>query len=378
MEAFSVAFDIDRDGIPNVLDLDSDNDGIFDIVEAGLGSYDTNGDGLFNNQDAGFQDSDLDGIADIVDVDQTGVVFYPDDADGDLIYDPYDIDSDQDGIIDLVEGQNSQNFISLSGSDQDRDGIDDAFDPDQGGTPQGYQNTDNTDTPDFLDTDSNNDGILDTVDAYDTNNDGTADTVLANNDTDQDGLDDSFDITDTVFDSSNGSQNPASYPIASIGERYQYQGTYDVFGVPDYLVADVNVDTDILTKIDNALPEANSVPSRNPNYIYGGYDTDIIVQQSTNVAITFISENTDNNNVLGYYTYDINAPLTKAPSPEDITVIIPNASASGSGGGLEMGNTVDLGTFSANTGIGWVLLTDAWNTNALNEGLWQLYSPIRV
>ncbi|WP_299899134.1 DUF4114 domain-containing protein [uncultured Aquimarina sp.] len=370
----SVAFDIDRDGIPNVLDLDSDNDGIFDIVEAGLGSYDTNGDGQFNSQDASYQDSDLDGIADIVDVDQTGVVFYPDDADGDLIYDPYDIDSDQDGIIDLVEGQNSQNFIGLSGLDQDRDGMDDAFDPDQGGTPQGYQNTDNTDTPDFLDTDSNNDGILDTVDAYDTNSDGTADTVLANNDTDQDGLDDNFDITDTVFDSSNGSQNPASYPIASIGERYQYKGTYDVFGVPDYLVADINVDADILTKIDNALPEANSVPSRNPNYIYGGYDTDIIVQQSTNVAITFISENTDNTNVLGYYTYDINAPLTKAPSPEDITVIIPNASASGSGGGLEMGNTVDLGTFSANTGIGWVLLTDAWNTNALNEGLWQLYS----
>ncbi|MBW1294494.1 DUF6923 family protein [Aquimarina litoralis] len=370
----SVAFDIDRDGIPNVLDLDSDNDGIYDIVEAGLGSYDTNGDGLFNNEDTGFQDSDLDGIADIVDVDQTGVIFYPDDADGDLIYDPFDIDSDQDGIIDLIEGQDSQNFISLSGLDQDRDGIDDAFDPDQGGTPQGYQNTDNTDTPDFLDTDSNNDGILDTVDAYDTNNDGIANTLPANSDTDQDGLDDNFDITDTVFDSSNGGQNSSSFPIASIVERYQYQGTYDVFGVPDYLVADINVDADILTKIDNALPEGNSVAERNPNYIYGGYDTDIIVEQSTNVAITFISENTGYNNVLGYYTYDINSPLTEAPDPEDITVIVPNTSATGSGGGLASGNTVDLGTFSANTGIGWVILADAWNTDVVNEGLWQLYS----
>ena len=146
----SLAFDTDRDGVPNVLDLDSDNDGIFDIVEAGLGSYDTNGDGLFNSQDANFLDSDLDGIADIVDVDQTGVAFYPADTDGDLIYDPYDIDADQDGIIDLIEGQNSLTFVPLSGLDQDRDGMDDAFDPDNGGIPQGYTNTDGTDNPDFL------------------------------------------------------------------------------------------------------------------------------------------------------------------------------------------------------------------------------------
>ncbi|WP_108801812.1 DUF4114 domain-containing protein [Aquimarina sp. Aq107] len=370
----SLVFDIDRDGIPNVLDLDSDNDGIYDIVEAGLGSYDTNGDGLFNSEDAGFLDSDLDGIADVVDVDQTGVAFFPDDTDGDLIYDPYDIDADQDGIIDLIEGQNSATFVSLSGLDQDRDGVDDAFDPDQGGTPQGYQNTDNTDTPDFLDTDSNNDGVLDTVDAYDTNNDGIADTTLANNDFDQDGLDDGFDIKETVFDSENGDQTPSSFPVASTGERYQYLGTFDVDGVPDYLVADITIDSGLLTKIDAALPEGDSVVDLNPNYIYGGYDTDIIIEQSTNVAITFINENTSYENILGYYTYDINSPLVKTPEPEDITVILPNSSASGSGGGLTAGNTVDLGSFPANTGIGWVLLVDAWDGSGLDEGIWQLYS----
>ncbi|WP_298310097.1 DUF4114 domain-containing protein [uncultured Aquimarina sp.] len=370
----SLAFDSDRDGVPNALDLDSDNDGIYDIVEAGLGSYDTNGDGLFNMNDNGFLDSDLDGIADIVDIDQTGVAFFPNDTDGDLIYDPYDVDADQDGIIDLIEGQNSVNFVTLSGSDQDRDGIDDAFDPDQGGTPQGYQNTDGTDTPDFLDTDSNNDGILDTVDAYDTNNDGIADTLIANTDFDQDGLDDNFDTKETVFDSDNGDQNPNSFPVASISERYQYLGTYDINGIPDYLVADRTIDPEILTKIDTALPEGNSVANRNPNYIYGGYDTDVILEGTTNISITFISENTEYENLLGYYTYDINSPLTTAPSPEDITVILPNASASGSNGGLTSGNTVNLGSFPTNTGIGWVLLVDSWDNNTIDEGIWQLYS----
>ena len=34
--------DIDGDGVPNHLDLDSDNDGIYDVVEAGFEAIDTN------------------------------------------------------------------------------------------------------------------------------------------------------------------------------------------------------------------------------------------------------------------------------------------------------------------------------------------------
>ena len=36
-------YDFDGDGIPNQLDLDSDNDGIYDIVEAGGADTDNNG-----------------------------------------------------------------------------------------------------------------------------------------------------------------------------------------------------------------------------------------------------------------------------------------------------------------------------------------------
>ncbi|WP_025662979.1 DUF6923 family protein [Aquimarina megaterium] len=370
----SLAFDTDRDGVPNALDLDSDNDGIFDIVEAGLGSYDTNGDGFFNSEDDNFVDSDLDGIADIVDVDQTGVAFYPTDTDGDLIYDPYDIDADQDGIIDLIEGQNSASFVTLSGSDQDRDGMDDAFDPDHGGTPQGYVNTDGTDNPDFMDTDSNNDGTLDTVDGYDTNSDGTADTVAAGNDFDQDGLDDNFDLKETVFDSDNGNQTPSSFPVLSIGQRYQYPGTYNSNGTPDYLGTNETLASDYLTRIDNALPEGNSVPNLNPNYIYSGYDTNVIIESTTNVSVTFIGENTNYKNTLGFYTYDINSPSAAAPSPEDITIVFPNASKTGSNGELNAGNTVNIGSFAADTGIGWVLLVNGWNGSTVDSGLWQIYS----
>ena len=43
-----ISADIDGDGIVNGLDLDSDNDGIYDIDEAGIGGFDTNNDGRIN------------------------------------------------------------------------------------------------------------------------------------------------------------------------------------------------------------------------------------------------------------------------------------------------------------------------------------------
>jgi len=53
--------DFDGDGIPNSYDLDSDNDGIYDIIEAG--GTDINNDGLVDNNN----DSDQDGMVDIYD-----------------------------------------------------------------------------------------------------------------------------------------------------------------------------------------------------------------------------------------------------------------------------------------------------------------------
>ena len=57
--------DTDADGTPNYLDLDSDDDGIVDLVESG--GVDADGDGLVD----AFLDSDGDGIPDTADVTNT-------------------------------------------------------------------------------------------------------------------------------------------------------------------------------------------------------------------------------------------------------------------------------------------------------------------
>jgi len=318
------AFDRDGDGNPDFLDIDADNDGIYDIVEAGEGDKDTNIDGIYNSMDTGHEDIDQDGIADVFDVDQTGTTFTPIDTDNDGVYNCYDIDSDNDGVIDIIEGQEENTYQGLSGIDQDKDGLDDSFDADFGGTTNGTVNTDGTDAYDHLDTDSNNDGILDRTEAYDSNGDGIAETVASGTDTDNDGLDDNFDHRKTNFDAENGGQTPASFPISAICDRYNYLGEFNENGKPLYLDGHDQISQQTLDMINNALPEGYPVPDFNPHYISSGYDTDITILEQADVWVTFVGEGAGYKNTLGFYTYDINNPITYIPQPEDITIVFPN------------------------------------------------------
>jgi hypothetical protein len=109
--------DKDLDGIPNQYDLDSDNDGIPDTVE----SYgvDTNGDGVIDN----YVDTDNDGFSQNVDANNTGVTgsatgLGAQDFDGDGIANYLDLDSDNDGIPDIIE---------VSGTDANNNGMLDTF-----------------------------------------------------------------------------------------------------------------------------------------------------------------------------------------------------------------------------------------------------------
>jgi Domain of unknown function (DUF4347)/Bacterial lectin/Bacterial Ig domain len=135
--------DTDHDGIFNDADVDDDNDGMLDTVEGTT------------------LDSDNDGLADYL-----------------------DIDSDDDGITDNIEAQTTTGYIAPSGVDADLDGLDDAYGA--GFTPV---NTDGADAADYLDTDSDNDGLTDVQE----NGLGIAQPLASALDTDGDGLKDVFE-----------------------------------------------------------------------------------------------------------------------------------------------------------------------------------------
>ncbi|HRI23803.1 MAG TPA: T9SS type A sorting domain-containing protein [Ferruginibacter sp.] len=191
--------DKDKDGIPNQYDLDSDNDGIPDVVE----SYgvDTNGDGIIDN----YTDTDADGFSQNVDANNTGVQgsgngLGAQDFDGDGIPNYLDTDSDNDGIPDLVEalGADNNNDGKIdSFTDANRDGIDDNIvlatallktGPDAGpvdGRADSYpnKNLDQDFRPNAYDLDSDGDGIVDVIEAGlpDANFNGLVDGTIGTN-----------------------------------------------------------------------------------------------------------------------------------------------------------------------------------------------------
>lgn len=186
--------DTDGDGIPNHLDLDSDNDGLFDIIEGG--GVDIDGDGRSDDT----TDSDGDGLTDPYDSDSGGRSQPATDSDADGRPDFLDRDSDGDGVSDTIEAQGDSLTTIPTGNDTDGDGIDDAFDQDGGGTRLSPPDTDGDTIPDYLDSDSDGDGLLDGDEAFDFDGDGTVDVVPSGVDSNDDGIDDAFDPYDQVFD----------------------------------------------------------------------------------------------------------------------------------------------------------------------------------
>ena len=155
--------DTDGDGIGDHLDLDSDNDGISDLVESGDAAgiaLDTSGDGTLDLTEG--VDSDDDGLFDVFEDGNlaANVGTLPVDTDGDGLSDTLDLDSDNDGIADAVEAQPTVGYQTPAiGSDSDNDGIVDTFDSvaGHGGTFTAPQDTDGDGVADFRDLDSDGD-----------------------------------------------------------------------------------------------------------------------------------------------------------------------------------------------------------------------------
>ncbi|MFY0629681.1 MAG: T9SS type A sorting domain-containing protein [Flavobacteriaceae bacterium] len=233
-DGFPDAYDFDGDGVPNHLDLDSDNDGIYDNVEA--------------QTDAGFTtftstDTDGDGLVDVYDTTPNGTAagegsvgitpnaFDSGLANNDSTPDYLDIDTDDDGIPDNVEAQTTLGYTAPTG-DVGENGVDSSYENVDTYSPTGITvtNTDITDLPDYRDSDSDNDGITD----INENGDGN---VLSGSDTDGDGLDNNFDADNVTYDVNDNNDTPSS----SLGD---VDGDVNTGGDVDYRDDVTGLDSD--------------------------------------------------------------------------------------------------------------------------------------
>ncbi len=148
-----------------------------------------------------------------------------------------------------------------------------------------------------------------------------------------------------------------------------YLGKYDYNGRPlDRSASDV-ITPLLLETVNNSLPENKPVPIYHPEYLKSNTETKLNLLKQTDLWVTFVSEGAGYLNSLGYYTYKTANPPKSVSDISKITIVMPNASLSGSGGNMVSGDKVYLGRFSSGNSIGFVLLQNAWNktTQTVNE-----------
>lgn len=165
--ALSVMDDNDDDGISDLIDLDDDNDGILDAVEDGDydAEADEDGDGILNYEDTSDLDPQTDnGGTDYTDANADGI---PDifDTDGDGVPNHFDIDSDNDGIIDNIEADETLLIYTIPTGTLGTNGVYSDYNDGLGITPD---NSDGDSLPNYLDLDSDGDGIPDNIEAQTT------------------------------------------------------------------------------------------------------------------------------------------------------------------------------------------------------------------
>ena len=275
------AQDFDGDGVPNYLDTDSDSDGIPDVVEAG-GLYTSNSGRLSNFIDLdqnGLSDNNtgLTGLlksgADISPVDGRADDYPNKNLDRDFRPSAYDLDSDGDGIADVIEA---------GLPDTDLNGKADGVNGTNGWSTTvsalpalTLRNTDGVGNPDFLDIDSDEDGIPDNIEGM-----STASYIrpTSTTDTDGDGLINHYDNFNGfggsgifVYDhDSDGTPDYRDLDTDSDGQPDIIEGNdFNLNKMPDDLVTLTGLDTDG-DGLDNRFDSLNSVTNlKGTSYMMG-------------------------------------------------------------------------------------------------------------
>ncbi|MFK8104173.1 MAG: T9SS type A sorting domain-containing protein [Saprospiraceae bacterium] len=335
--------DTDGDGRLDHLDLDADNDGIADIVEAG--GSDDNGDGFVDNYDPAspntFDTTDGDGWSSYYDGDAANDGSATMTGDGDVLIETFDsnddgypnsyltgdfdkdghlnqldLDADNDGIVDIVESLGTDingdgmvddyNPVLPNTFDNgDNDGWSPTYDGDAAndgattttgdgtslvttddtnndGFPNDYilGDAENDDHPNFLDIDADDDGIVDNVEGQSTA-DYTLPIVGASADTDNDGINDAYDSSIGSF----GGSGVDSDGGTATGEAYDL----DNDNTPDFL--DEDTDDDNIPDIQEAWD----------NLMDGDSRADVVIVTCDGIDV-------DNDGLLDCFDSDISNP----------------------------------------------------------------------
>jgi LruC domain-containing protein len=138
-------------------------------------------------------------------------------------------------------------------------------------------------------------------------------------------------------------------------------------------MSQVTISSDLINDINLALPEQKPMHIHNPQYLQTGSVREFLITDSAEITVTFIHEGAGYRNSLGVYHYNINTPPASV-SDLQTEIIFPNTSFVNSGGGMQVGNSLVLGTYPPNTKVGFYIVANGWNGSGVSNSKPHYYS----
>ncbi len=151
-------------------------------------------------------------------------------------------------------------------------------------------------------------------------------------------------------------------------------GNWDSLGVPNYLceraapIAPTTVDNFFSTftsRVDATL--------KYPQWFQNAPNNNIVLQEDTDITISFLFEEAENTNILGYYTFPTEQPPGRPNDITDFVILFPNVTHHDENVLLQ-GDKICLDGFSAGTTVGFFLVVQGWENSEITKGKYFLFS----
>jgi LruC domain-containing protein len=149
------------------------------------------------------------------------------------------------------------------------------------------------------------------------------------------------------YTDANAILNTAQYPASA--------------GRPVYLNKPTTLDALTLSYLNSTLPEGVNLYKAHPEFFASSAPNTINITKTGPVTITFATGITSCGNSLAYYTYPTSTPPKSLSDIKNATYLFPNASNRYDNPlYLQPGDNFTLGTFTAGTSIGFILINYGW------------------
>ncbi|MDB5117280.1 MAG: hypothetical protein JWQ79_2772 [Mucilaginibacter sp.] len=147
-------------------------------------------------------------------------------------------------------------------------------------------------------------------------------------------------------------------PVKFTSTSYVNLQPFDTTGKPLNMETPDVISNGLMNFLHTTLPESVNLATTHPELLASTAIGDVKITQTSSLDVTFVAEGTGFTNAIAFYTYPTNSPPASAADIKTITYIFADA---GFKTPLTVGDKVNIGTFSAGTSVGFVLMKNAWD-----------------